>query len=150
MAAWRAAVKEISRGGTGWPARRPVFQRPERGVMHRAPLCSDLPVPFYLRFCDRHLAEHDRAARADLVRAPHDQRGPVTIAISLPFFNGDAASSSGAAIIIINRPAAWNDHTAQPAAGSALNRFASRPLTLRRSALPRPATQPTLQTILNC
>ena len=69
--------------GDAWPGLRfqPFLQRPQRRVMHRAALRPDLPVPLDLRFRDRdHLAEHDRAARADLYRAPDDQRGPVPAA----------------------------------------------------------------------
>jgi hypothetical protein len=65
----------------------------------QAPGCPwpDLPVPLHLRRRDHHrLAEHGRAARADLLHAPDDQRGPVPPPRSLPLFSGDAASSSGA------------------------------------------------------
>ena len=55
-----------------------LLQRPQRRVMHRTALRTDLPVPLDLRLRDRdHLAEHDRAARADLLRPPDHQRGPV-------------------------------------------------------------------------
>ena len=63
------------------PGLQPFLQRPQRRVMHRAALRPDLPVPPDLRLRDRHhLAEHDRAARADLLRPPDDQRGPVPAA----------------------------------------------------------------------
>ena len=81
---------------------QPLLQRPQRRVMHRAALRPDLPVPLDLRLRDRdHLAEHDRVTRADLLRPPDDQRGPVPVRpAACPLLSGDASSPSGTATTI--------------------------------------------------
>ena len=58
-------------------------------------VARDLPVPLDLRLRDRHhLAEHDRAARADLLRPPMTSADRFPPPSGLPFFSGDASSSS--------------------------------------------------------
>jgi hypothetical protein len=83
------------------PGPRLGLQRPQRRVMHRAALRPDLPVPLDLRLRDRdHLAEHDRAAQAGLLRAAMTSEDRSPPPRSVPLTSGDASSPAATATII--------------------------------------------------
>jgi len=79
--------------------------RPAIPAAAPGPACDSLrpylPVPPDLRLRDRHhLAEHDRAARADPLRAPMASADRSASPRSLPLFSGEASNSAGTATII--------------------------------------------------
>jgi hypothetical protein len=70
-------------------------------VMHRAALRADLPVPLHLRLSDgHHLAEHHRIPARTFPVPPMTSADRSLSPSSLPFFSGDASSSSGTATTI--------------------------------------------------